>query len=96
MNLLIKNIQYHPNEGPVSVYLEHDNANNPRFRDYVSLTQAELTEHAGGGIWTDSDVLALVQDRIAITSVTEGIDYVVAFPLAPLFPAEPGGDAPPE
>ena len=79
MKLVIRNIQYHPNNGPVAVYLEHD-APTPRFRDFVNLTQEALTAQAGGGVWSDNDVLALAQAHIASTTAAEGIAYTVAFP----------------
>ena len=87
MQLVIRNIQYHPNDGPVAVYIEHDSA-TPRFRDYVNLSQDDLTAHAGG-VWSDADVLALVQERIAVMAAAEGIPYVVAFPTPPITVAQP-------
>lgn len=64
MQIIIRNVQYHPDSaGSVAIYCEHDFG--ARF---FTTTQAALEARtnggAGGGVWSDAEVLTEAQALI--------------------------------
>ena len=89
MRLTIRNVQFHPNDGPVAVLVE-----NALSQFYVNLDQKDLAARAGGENWGDDDVLAAVQANIDADARWAELHFVVEYPPKPPTVAVPEPAAP--
>jgi hypothetical protein len=73
----ITNIQYHPNRGTATLFLEHPIG----AKDWVNTTEAALQAHApAGALWGDAEAVAVAQAHLDAKFPGQG--FVAALPAA--------------
>jgi hypothetical protein len=86
MRFLIKNTQYHPNDGPISLYIEDDDP-DPIVRNYLNLTAADVAAVTPAGhVWDDPEILAA--GRVALELRFPGKGHTLDYPDPPAPPPE--------